>query len=420
MPAIPSDINLKARWLAPMRDGPRLLEGHTLVIRDGRILEILPDRAAAERYAPSVELERPSHLVLPGLVNARTRIAPPTPGTGAGFWADGALLGMVNLLRAGITTFCETGSHPREVAALALAQGLRAVIGLPCSAGEHLTQALALRDELKGSPSIATRFAVPDAVSFSDAALARLATLAAELDAGILAPLHESRAAIDESLCRHARRPLQRLHDLGLLSPALTAAHATHLDARDIELLRRSGCAVTCCLVSGLMRAEGAPPLAALRAGGEAPAGGDTAAGRLRFSLGSDGEHCGAGQDLWAEIRTLALLDPDRQPWRALAAATCEGAEALGLESEVGTLEAGKWADVCCLDLGAAALQPLEDPLRQLALTGARELVSDVWVAGRQLLNEGRLTRLDWPLLAARIAGRRPAGPPRSDQGDFA
>ena len=90
--------------------------------------------------------------------------------------------------------------------------------------------------------------------------------------------------------------------------------------------------------------------------------------------------------------------------WSGLQAATRGGAEVLGLESEVGTLEAGKWADLCCVDLSGPGFSPLRDPVAQLAFGGGRGIVSDVWVAGRQLLSGGELTRLDWPEVAARSA----------------
>jgi 5-methylthioadenosine/S-adenosylhomocysteine deaminase len=90
--------------------------------------------------------------------------------------------------------------------------------------------------------------------------------------------------------------------------------------------------------------------------------------------------------------------------WDALHAATRGGAAVLGLESEVGTLEAGKWADLCCVDLSRPGTQPLRDPVAQLVFGGGRDIVSDVWVAGRQLLSGGELTRLDWVGVAARLA----------------
>jgi 5-methylthioadenosine/S-adenosylhomocysteine deaminase len=404
MLAIPSDVNIKARWIAPMTGDGEILEAHTLVIRDGRILDVLPHRAAAERYAPRVELDRPDHLAMPGLVNARTHI-----GAGAArsesFSADGALLGIANMLKAGITCFCDAGYFPREVAAAAAQQGLRAVIGLPIaehssawaqSPGEYFTRALKLHDEYKAHPSISTRFAPLRAGFLGDETLARLAILAAELDAGMLVSLHESREDLEVSIRLRGERPLRRFLNLGLLGPTSTAAHLTEVDAGDLELLRRSGAAVTLCLASGLMRGHGVPPIEAL------------AAPPVRVSLGSDGEHCGPGQDLWTEIKLMALHSPGASPGGVLGAATRGGAAALGLESETGTLEPGKWADVCCVDLSGPATQPPDDPMRRLVFAGGRDLVSDVWVAGRHLLVEGRFTRLDWPELASRLDARSP------------
>jgi 5-methylthioadenosine/S-adenosylhomocysteine deaminase len=404
MAAIPSDVNIKARWIAPMTGNGEVLEAHTLVIRDGRILDLLPHQAAAERYAARVELDRPDHLAMPGLVNARTRLTPIGVDPAAqGFWVDGALLSIANMLQAGITCFCDAGYFPREAAATAVAQGLRAVVGLPVARhpstfaqnpGEYLTRALALHDEYRRHPSISTRFAPLGAGSLDDETLGRLAILAAEIDAGLLVSLHESGQDVELSLRHSGKRPLQRLQDLGLLSPA-AAAHATDLDSADLDLLRRSGAAVTLCLASGLKRGRGLPPIEALNV---AP---------MRVSLGSEGGYDGPGQDLWTELKLMALHSPGASAVSVLGAATRGGAAALGLESETGTLEAGKWADVCCVDLSGPAAQPPGDPLRRLVFAGGRDLVSDVWVAGRHLLAEGRFTRLDWPALAARLDPRR-------------
>jgi 5-methylthioadenosine/S-adenosylhomocysteine deaminase len=111
----------------------------------------------------------------------------------------------------------------------------------------------------------------------------------------------------------------------------------------------------------------------------------------------------------------MALHSPGMSAASVLGAATRGGAAALGLESETGTLEPGKWADVCCVDLSGPATQPPDDPLLNLVFAGGRDLVSDVWIAGRHLLVEGRFTRLDWPALASRLDSQRPpatAAPP--------
>jgi 5-methylthioadenosine/S-adenosylhomocysteine deaminase len=85
--------------------------------------------------------------------------------------------------------------------------------------------------------------------------------------------------------------------------------------------------------------------------------------------------------------------------WDAVAAATCGGAAILGLDSEVGTLESGKWADLCCVDLDGAG--EARSPVQAIVYAGGPDMVTDVWVAGRQLLSQRELTRLDWPALAA-------------------
>ena len=110
---------------------------------------------------------------------------------------------------------------------------------------------------------------------------------------------------------------------------------------------------------------------------------------------------------MWGEIKLLALLTrsdagPALTPWDVLAMATRGAAAAIGLADEIGTLEAGKWADLCCIDFGGPATTTQPDPLEQLAFCGGRDIVTDVWVAGRQLLADSRLTRLDWPRVAAR------------------
>jgi 5-methylthioadenosine/S-adenosylhomocysteine deaminase len=407
MPRVPSDMHITPRWILPISGGRELLEQHTLVVRDGRILEIVPAHTAEERYTPRVSLERPSHLLMPGLVNAHTRIGTlPGEGTAPVFSQDLAVIGIANMLKAGVTAFCDVGYFPDEAARTAVAQGLRAVIGLPVAAqpsawarapAEYLTRALKLRDEYKGHPAISTVFAPLHIHTLEDAALARISTLAAELDAAIVVALNRSRRDIDECVARHGMRPLARLESLGLLTPALIAVHAVSLEEPELELIRRAGAGIALCLAADLARGEGLPPIEALAAAG------------VRLCLGSGGEPFSAAQDLWSDVKLLALHahiaseHPLLRAHQVLETATRGAAAVLGLDAEIGTLEAGKWADLCCLDLGGPAMQPALEPLSQILLAGGRDLVSDVWVAGRQLLSEGQFTRLDWPPLAARL-----------------
>jgi len=416
MPAVPADLCIEARWIVPMTTPDTVLENHALVVRDGRILDLLPQAAAAGRYAPTVTVQRPAHLLMPGMINAATHAAKTlfrgTPKDAAAlerrfvgpeFARDGVLTAIAQMLRAGITCFADRYYFPDQTARAAGEQGMRVVVGMPvaetaspwagCSA-DYLTRALAVRDEYKGHPLISTAFA-PHAVNgLSDATFARIATLADELDAGIFLDVHESSDEIAASVVLHGMRPLQRLWKLGLLTPALNAVHMSQATPQDIDLAQRTGISISLCPQSDLKQGGSLPPLAAM------------AGAAIRLSVASGDGAPNHNQDMWQDLKLLAAMacagGAPHAAAQALAMATRGGAAALGLEAELGTLESGKWADICCADLGGPSTHPVSDPVTQLVFGGGRDIVSDVWVAGRQLLSEGTLTRLDWPGVAAR------------------
>jgi 5-methylthioadenosine/S-adenosylhomocysteine deaminase len=414
MPAARADLAVSSRWILPMTSPEEVLENRTLIVRDGRIIDVLPSSEAKGRYAATVNVERSTHLVLPGLVNACTQIAPARGRANLPERLhDGARLRIAEMLKSGTTCFCALGVHPDIAARTAAEQGMRALIGMPIAesaspwaAGpaEYLTRALEFRDEYRDHPAIATAFAPLSQAVVADGTLARIATLAAELDAGILMSLHESHADVARSIAAHGVRPIERLQALGLLTPALTALHMAHVNGADIALAQRGGVSLALCPQAGLLSGDGCPPVASWAASG------------LRLGVGSGA----AGADLWTDMRFLALLsrtDGVRAAlpaWDALAAATRGAAAALGLDAEIGSLQPGKWADLCCIDLEGPAMhwigpRPPYDPVSELVFNGGRDLVSDVWVAGRHLLNDRAFTRLDWPDVSARVhAWREP------------
>lgn len=407
MPIAPADLRIETRWIAPMSARNTVLEDHSLLVRDGRILDILPSALAAERYSATVVLSRKSHLLMPGMINvqsdAATLLYRAANGeaarmhglAGADFARDGTLAAIAAMLKSGITCFCDRSYFPEETARTANEQGIRAMIGMPVTdvptpwakdGAQALTRALELRDRHKGDPLISTAFAPLAANQMNDATFTRLATLADELDAGIMIDLHQSTRDIDECVAAHGARPLERLWNLGLLTPALNGAHMVELSPADLNLMQRTGISITVCPEGGMKRGHGLPPIAAFFAAG------------VRLGIGSAGA-ASFGHDIWGNMKIVALLTSAGD---ALHAATHGGASVLGLENEVGSLEIGKWADLCCVDLSGPGTQPIGDPLTQLVFGGARDIVSDVWVAGRQLLSGGELTRLDWSDVAAR------------------
>jgi 5-methylthioadenosine/S-adenosylhomocysteine deaminase len=193
--------------------------------------------------------------------------------------------------------------------------------------------------------------------------------------------LHETAHEIEESLRTHGERPMARLERLGLVSERLIAVHAVHLLPEEIQLLARRGSTVAHCPASNLKLGSGIAPIAQLLAAG------------ANLGIGTDGAASNNRMDMLSELRLAALLakgasgDPSVLPASmALEAATLGGARALGLERRIGSIEAGKEADLAAFDLAGAETQPVFDPVSQLAYAAGREQVTDVWVAGQAVV----------------------------------
>jgi 5-methylthioadenosine/S-adenosylhomocysteine deaminase len=180
------------------------------------------------------------------------------------------------------------------------------------------------------------------------------------------------------------------------LSPALIGVHATQLLPAEIEELATAAASIVHCPRSNLKLASGACPVAALRRAG------------VNVALGTDGAASNNRLDLWAELEMAALLakhvaaDPTALPAAAaIEMATINGARALNLAGEIGSLVVGKSADVICVELADLSLLPVLDPLSQLVYAAGRHAVTDVWVAGEHLVAGRELLRLDKAAIAA-------------------
>lgn len=429
-----ADLIIITRWTIPVEPEGRVLDDHALVVRDGRILDLLPAAEATQRYSARELVRRPQHVLLPGLVNAHTH-TPMTLFRGfaddmpletwlgqhiwptearwvdAGFVRDGAELAMLEMLRGGTTCFNDMYFFPDVIARAADASGLRACIGMILlesptvwaqNADEYLRKGLAVRDQFRGHPRISMIFAPHAPYTVADSSFRQLQLLANELDTPIHMHVHETAGEIAESLQRHQLRPLQRLDGLGLLTPLLAAVHMTQLRPEDISLLQERGVSVVHCPESNLKLASGFCPVAELSAAG------------INIALGTDGAGSNNDLDMFGEMRSCALLAKgvagraDVVPAAAaLGMATLNGAQALGLGDRIGSLLVGKEADVICVDLSAAATQPVYDPISQLVYAASRDQVSDVWVAGRQLLAHHQPLLADQPTILARAEAWR-------------
>jgi 5-methylthioadenosine/S-adenosylhomocysteine deaminase len=214
--------------------------------------------------------------------------------------------------------------------------------------------------------------------------------LADELDIGIHMHVHETANEVDTAVELTGKRPLERLHDLGLISPDLIAVHMTQLSAGEISRFATAGGHVVHCSESNMKLASGICPVQELAAAG------------INVALGTDGAASNNDLDMLGEMRTAALLgkvvcgDASALPaHELLRMATLNGAKALGLGEETGSLLPGKWADITAVRLDTIETRPVYDPVSALLYACGREQVSDVWVAGQHVLKERHLTTLD-------------------------
>lgn len=416
------DLLIQARWILPIEPHGTLLQDHALAIQGDTIVALLPEAEALARFQPKQKVVLADHVLMPGLVNLHAHAAMslmrgyaddlplmrwlneriwPAEGrfVAPAFVRDGTLLAAAEMLRGGITCCNDMYFFPEAAAEAFLEAGLRARLGITViefptayatDADDYLAKGLAVRDRYRHEPTLGFTLAPHAPYTVSDRTFERIATLAAQLDLPIHMHIHETRQEVEDSVRIHGQRPLARLERLGLLGPDLIAVHAVHLEKEEISLLARHGSHIAHCPTSNMKLASGAAPIAAALAEG------------ISVGLGSDGAASNNRLDLFQEMRHAALLGKlvaedasALDAYRVLSMATLEGARALGMDEVIGSLKAGKKADLCAVRLDDWALQPCFDPVSHLVYVAGREQVSHVWVGGKLRVNDTHLTDLE-------------------------
>ncbi len=413
---------IHARWVIPVEPADSVLDHHALAIDEGRIVAVLPSHEARRSFDAQTVLELEQHALIPGLINAHTHVAmnlmrgiaddlelmdwlqnhiwpAEQQWVNEQFVHDGTQLAVAEMLRGGTTCFNDMYFFPEATARATANAGMRVCAGMilidaptayAADHDEYFARGLALNDEYRHHPLVQCNFAPHAPYSVSDEPLRKVQILADELDLQVHMHVHEVVSEIEDSLKKFGQRPLQRLNDLGLLSPSLLAVHMSQLNDEDIPLVAENRANVVHCPESNMKLASGFCPVQKLLDAG------------VNVALGTDGAASNNDLDMLGEMRSAALLakavhrDASSLPaMTALRMATINGATALGLADKTGSLKTVKWADITAIDLSAVETQPVYDPVSQLVYAAGREQVTDVWVAGQHLLNSRRLTQLD-------------------------
>ncbi|KRW62200.1 TRZ/ATZ family hydrolase [Pseudomonas sp. TTU2014-080ASC] len=421
MPRPVLDLLLLPDWLVPVEPAGVLLKNHGLGVADGKIVLIAP-RADALKHQAKHVMELPGRLLTPGLVNAHGHAAmslfrgiaddlPLTTWLEKHIWPaeakwvteqfvqDGTELAIAEQLKGGITCFSDMYFYPQAACGQVHESGIRAQITLPIldfpipgarDAAEALRNGMRLFDDLRHHPRLKVAFGPHAPYTVSDDKLENIRVLADQLDAGIHMHVHETAHEVRQSLEQRGERPLARLNRLGLLGPRFQAVHMTQINDDDLELLVTSNSSIIHCPESNMKLASGFCPVEKLWQAG------------INVAIGTDGAASNNDLDLLGETRTAALLAKAvsgsacaLDAHRALRMATLNGARALGLDDQIGSLEVGKQADLVVFNLNNLAQQPVYDPLSQLIYTAGSACTEHLWVGGKQLLESGALLRMD-------------------------
>ena len=417
------DTLIAPRWCVPVDPINLVLEDHAVIVNDGRITDVLPLSEAKEKYQPSALIRRPDHLLIPGFVNTHTHAAmslmrgmaedlPLEPWLRDSIWPieerwvsaemvrDGTELAIAEMIAGGTTCFSDQYFFPEIVAKTAVDLNMRAMVGTPvidattawaANAAECMNKANDLvHDPYVDHPLISTCFAPHSTAALPDESFVELRVMADQLDVRTQIHLHETLTEIAKAVDKTGKRPFQRLQDLGLVNNSLLAVHAVYLDDREIEACAESGVNIAHCPRSNLKLASGMAPVTRYRSA------------NINVAIGTDGASSSNTLDMLSEMRLTALLAKGLESNatalssdEALRMATLGGAAALGLAKEIGSITAGKWADLACVDLNRLHSQPVYDPVAQLVYTARADQVTDVWIAGKHQLDNGRLAHID-------------------------
>ncbi len=401
----------------------RVIEDGAVAISGDRILEAGPRADIEGKYSARNTIEQPNAILAPGLINTHTHAAMSLfRGVADDLklqdWLDnyifpaeaknvdrefvrwGTRLGLLEMALSGTTTFADMYYFEDTVAEETKKAGMRGVLGqtvIGFPAPDYKTPEAALAGaetflKAYADDPLITPAVAPHAIyTTSDETLKASRALADKYGKPLIIHLAETKANFDEAMQKRKKTPTATLADLGVLKGWTLVAHAVWLDPEDFALLKMYGTGIAHCPSSNMMLASGvAPVLKMLEAG-------------IPVGLGTDGV-AGSNNDvdmfeemdLAAKLQKVTSGDPTALPAeQAFAMATIVGAQALRMDQQIGSVEAGKKADIISIRLDAPHAVPLYNVYSQLVYALKASDVGDVMVNGRMIVRNRRMLTID-------------------------
>ena len=391
----------------------------SLLIKDDIIAEISPeiDESNVDKIIDATD-----KILLPGLVNTHTHLSmtlfrgladdlsldswlndhiwPMEANLNGDYCYIGALLGAVELIKSGTTTFSDMYFYMEDVARAVDEAGIRAVLsygmidfGDEEKRKNEIKENLTLFDACNGMADgrIKVFFGPHSPYTASKELLIKVRELADEYGMGIHIHVSETEKEINDSLDEKGLRPFEYLDEIGILGPDVVAAHCVWLSDREIEIIKKNNVKISHNPCSNMKLASGIAPVSKL------------IENDICVSIGTDGASSNNNLDLIEELKTASLLqkvstlDPKvLDSDESIAMGTIKGAEALGLDSEIGSIEVGKKADIILIDTNSANMVPDSSSLSSNIIYSANGSNVDTTICnGKVLMENKKLVVLD-------------------------
>lgn len=391
----------------------------SLLIKDDLIAEIADD--IDEGNADKI-IDAEGKILLPGFINTHTHLSmtlfrgladdlsldswlndhiwPMEANLNGDYCYIGALLGAIELIKSGTTTFSDMYFYMEDVARAVDEAGIRAVLsyGMIDFGDEEkregeLKENLQLFENCNGMADgrIKVFFGPHSPYTASEELLIKTRQLADEYNMGIHIHVSETQKEIEDVSAEKGLRPFEYLDKIGFLGPDVVAAHSVWLSDEEIEIIKKNNVKISHNPCSNMKLASGIAPVSKLIENG------------ICVSIGTDGASSNNNLDLIEELKTASLLqkvstlDPNvLNSHEAVAMGTIKGAEALGLDDEIGSIEVGKKADIILIDTNCANMVPDSSTLTSNVIYSANGSNVDTTICnGKILMENKKLTVLD-------------------------
>lgn len=422
-----ADLILFPEWIFtahPDANTPHgeLLSQHGLAVVNGNIAAIAPVQKIQQDWQSSHTEYYPGRILMPGFVNSHCHSAMTLlrgiandlplmewlenhiwPAEGAHvsdrFVYDGSLLAAAEMIRCGTTTFNDMYFFPDAAIRAGRTAGMRVSAGIIAidfpsayaqGPDEYLRKGLQTLSDHAGDPMVSMMLAPHAPYTVSDELFTTLTSLSKQHNLGVHVHLHETAFEVQSALEQNGSRPFERLQRLGVLNDKTLAVHMTQLNDAEIDSCATLGISVAHCPESNLKLASGYCQTQKLLKAG------------VNICIGTDGAASNNDLDMLSELRSASLIAKTESndataanAAQCLQMATYNGATALNLSQQTGSLAVGKSADMQLIDLNRIETQPCYDPIAQVVYSASREQITHVWNGGKPLMQERQLTTLN-------------------------